>query len=169
MVNIKTKKIVHIIDFQYTKSYSKSAKNTDMHDLYSIYTKVRNQLREVLKQNLVNGQNLRYYPHPPKMSDLDILNLSIASECLGIDSENLLWSKIKKDYLSKFPNLVHRTRYNARRKALSEWLIYCADIWSEQISGEETTFIIDSIPIPVCKIVREKSSRVCRFHFMITF
>ena len=52
------------------------------------------------------------------MSDLEIITLSITSECLGIDSENLLWCKIKKDYSKYFPNLIHRTRYNARRKTL---------------------------------------------------
>ena len=137
-------------------------KNTVMHDLYSIYVKVRMTLKKALKQNLVKGQNLRIYNNPPKMSDLAIISLSITSECLGIDTENLLWSKIQKDYKSKFPNLIHRTRYNARRKALSGWLMYCSDIWSEELSGEETTYIVDSIPIPVCKLSRENSSTICR-------
>ena len=81
---------------------------------------------------------------------------------LGIDSENLLWAKIKKDYGDKFPNLIHRTRYNARRKALNEWFIYCAHLWSASIPQEDNDYIVDSIPIPVCKICREKSSRACR-------
>jgi hypothetical protein len=86
----------------------------------------------------------------------------VTAECLAIDSENHLWAKIKKDDRDQFPNLIHRTRYNARRKALSEWLVVCADIWSDRMSGDETLFIIDSIPIPVCKISRERSSSVCR-------
>lgn len=133
-----------------------------MHDLYSIYIKVRKTLKTALKQYLVKGQNLRHYSNPPKMSDLAILSLAITAECLGIDSENLLWSKIQKDYADKFPRLIHRTRFNARRKSLSEWLIVCADIWSAEMTDRDKEFIIDSIPIPVCKISRERSSRVCR-------
>jgi hypothetical protein len=133
-----------------------------MHDLYSIYKKVRNIVKVALKQNLVGHGNVRFYPNAPKMSDLDIISLSIASECLGIDSENLLWSKIQKDYGDKFPNLIHRTRYNARRKSLEEWLIYCSDRWSALISEHDDLFIVDSIPIPVCKISREDHSTVCR-------
>ena len=133
-----------------------------MHDLYSIYTKVLKQVKLCLKQYLVDGQNMRHYSNAPKMSDVEIISLAITSECLGIDSENLLWAKINKDYGSKFPNLIHRTRYNARRKALSDWFIYCSHLWSERISDKETDFIVDSVPIPVCRIAREKSSRVCR-------
>lgn len=155
---------MQLFNNQYLKEITTNQKATDMHDLYSIYKKVRKTLKAALKQNLVGDENLIFYPNKPKMSDLEILSLSITSECLGIDSENLLWSKIQKDYSDRFPNLIHRTRYNARRKSLSEWLIYCCDIWSEQMSEEDDLFIIDSIPIPVCKISREKGSTVGRKH-----
>ena len=153
---------MQLFNNQYLKENTTNQKGTDMHDLYSIYKKVRKILRAALEQNLVDGGNLQFYPNAPKMSDLDVLSLAVTSECLGIDSENLLWSKIQKDYLDKFPNLIHRTRYNARRKSLGAWLIYCCDVWSEQVSENDDLFIIDSIPIPVCKISREKSSTVGR-------
>ena len=133
-----------------------------MHDLYTNYIKVRTQVSAALKENLVDGKNLRFYPNPPKMSDLEIISLSITAECLGIDSENLLWSKIKKDYPKCFPELIHRTRYNARRKNLQEWIIFCSDKWSEQMTSGGDTFIVDSIPIATCKICRENSSTICR-------
>ena len=153
---------MHLIDNQYLIYHSTNTKDTIMHDLYSIYTKVHKTLKRALKQYLVDGQNLRFYSNRPKMTDLEILSLSLTAECLGIDSENLLWSKLRKDYSKRFPKLIHRTRFNARRKALAEWLVVCADIWSAEMSGEETEFIVDSIPIPVCKISRERNSRVCR-------
>lgn len=115
-----------------------------------------------LEDYLVDGQNVRNYSNVPKMSDVEIISLALTSECLGIDSENLLWSKIQKDYGNKFPNLIHRTRYNARRKVLSDWFIYCSHLWSERITDHNEDYIVDSIPIPVCRIAREKSSRICR-------
>jgi Transposase DDE domain len=153
---------MHLIDFQYLKEITTNQKGTDMHDLYSIYAKVEKCITKSLKQYLVDGKNVRFYPHQPKMSDIEIISLSITSECLGIDSENLLFAKIKKDYSVKFPNLVHRTRYNFRSKTLRKWISYCADIWSEELTGSEDAFIVDSIPIPVCKICRAPRSTVCR-------
>lgn len=153
---------MHLIDFQYLKEITTNQKGTDMHDLYSIYAKVKKCIAKSLKQYLVDGKNVRFYPHKPKMSDIEIISLSITSECLGIDSENLLFAKIKKDYSTKFPNLVHRTRYNSRRKTLQEWITCCTDVWSEELTGHEDIFIVDSIPIPVCKICRAPRSTVCR-------
>lgn len=153
---------MHNVENQYFRKLPQIHKNTAMHDLYTNYLKVRKHVKAAMKEYLVDGKNLEFYPNSPKMSDLEIISLSITSECLGIDSENLLWSKIKKDYSKHFPNLTHRTRYNARRKRLHEWIIYCSDKWSDQISSDQGTFIVDSIPVPVCKLSREKSSTICR-------
>ena len=94
---------MQLFNNQYLKEITTNQKATDMHDLYSIYKKVRKTLKAALKQNLVGDGNLIFYSNKPKMSDLEILSLSITSECLGIDSENLLWSKIQKDYSDKLP------------------------------------------------------------------
>ena len=153
---------MHMIEIQYFKKSSTKSKNTDMHDLYSIYTKVLKQVKSCLEEYLVGGGNVRFYSNKPKMSDVEVISLALTAECLGIDSENLLWSKIQKDYRNKFPNLIHRTRYNARRKSLRDWFIYCSHLWSEKITDQHDQYIVDSIPIPVCRIAREKSSRICR-------
>lgn len=153
---------MHLIDYQYLKEITTNQKGTDMHDLFEIYRKVRTTVKKSIKQYLEFGDNVMFYPNKPKMSDLDIISLSITSECLGIDSESLLFSKLNKDYSKQFPNLIHRTRYNARRKSLREWILLCADIWSEKLSIGETNYIIDSIPIPVCKICRAPRSTVCQ-------
>lgn len=153
---------MQLIDIQYFKEITTNLKSTIMHDLKRIYKKVRSHVRLSLKHYLVEGQNLRYYPNPPKMCDVDIISLSIASESLGIDSESLLWSKLKTDYPSLFPNLIHRTRYNWRKKQLSNWIIKCAELWRSKVPMQNEICIIDSMPLPVCKISREKQSRVCR-------
>jgi hypothetical protein len=55
---MEIKKIVHIIEIQYFKEITANLKNTHMHDLYSIYVKVRKSGKEALNQYLVSGQNL---------------------------------------------------------------------------------------------------------------
>jgi len=153
---------MHLIDYQYFKEITTNLKSTVMHDLSLIYKNVRKHVRIQLKHYLVEGQNLKYYSNAPKMCDVDIISLAITAECLGIDSENLLWSKLKNDYQKTFPNLIHRTRYNWRKKILGTWIIKCAERWRSQIPMKDEICIVDSMPIPVCKISRERSSKVCR-------
>ncbi len=155
---------MHVIKNQYLKHYYKLKYNFIMHDLKAIYEKVRTSIKSTAKEYFEYGENYRFYSNPPKMSDLEIISLSIAAECLGIDSENLLWSKIEKDYPNLFQNLIHRTSFNRRRKNLSVLLHQCMDSLSDCIDEymPSVNLIIDSMPIPTCSIVREKSSRACR-------
>lgn len=53
------------------------------------------------------------------MSDIQIVTLALTAETLSIDSENLLFIKLKKDYKQNFPNLVDRANYNRRRRRLA--------------------------------------------------
>jgi len=153
---------VHIIDIQYLKDYSNNSKNTVMHDLKSIYRKVFRTLRQVAKEYFVYGENHRFYPNAPLMSDLQIISLAITAECTQITSENLLWAKIIKDYPHMFPHLVHRTTFNRRRKMLREIILLCTEKMAEMMVVKDESFVVDSIPIPICKIVRERRSKACR-------
>jgi hypothetical protein len=54
----------------------------------------------------------------PKFSDLEVISLSMMAEALGIDSENLLFLKIRTDYPEDFSTIISRRQYNDRRKSL---------------------------------------------------
>jgi len=95
----------------------------------------------------------------PKMSDIEIISLSVTMEVLGIDSENYFFSKLTNEYSRQFPNLIERSRFNRRRKQLAEQLNYCWSNLSKIINEGEDTYVIDSMPIPVIKLVRESSRR----------
>jgi len=153
---------MHLLDIQYLIRITTNLKVTDMHDLKSIYTKVFKTLKSIAKDCFVFGGNHRIYPNPPLMSDLAIVSLVITAECLQITSENLLWSKIQKDYPQMFPRLIHRTSFNRRRKALRELLLCCTERLAEPMIDPNESFIIDSIPLPTCRIIREKQSKACR-------
>ena len=116
------------------------------------------------KEYFVFGENTRHYPNPPKLSDVEIINLAITAESLQIDSENLLWSKLETDYPNLFKDLPHRTRFNARRKLLRKIIVnILADI-SDILAAHSEFLIIDSMPIPICKLAREHTSKICRDH-----
>lgn len=155
---------MHLIDYQYFEVILTKLKNTDMHDLKVIYNKVVDSLITVAKDYFDEHGNSRFYPNKPKLNDLQIVALSITSESLQIDSENLLWSKLIKDYPDLFEHLPHRTNYNKRRRNLTNLIMQCNNRLSDVLyqRNPDEMLIIDSMPIPVCRIVRERSSKVCR-------
>ena len=95
-----------------------------------------------------------------KMSDSEIITLSICSELIGIDSENAWYSFVKRNYRHLFPNLCCRTRFNRTRRAL----LQVTELLRQKINQvfsipHSRFFVIDSFPLPVCKFGR---ARYCR-------
>jgi hypothetical protein len=135
-----------------------------MHDLNAIYNKIAKVVEKFLNNDLNEKGNFRYYPNPPKMSDKQIIILSLCSESLGIDSESYFLSKLKTDYADFFPN-VHITRYNKRRKYLADKISRLTQLIADDLSFGEDYFMVDSMPVPVCKMSRELQTKVCRENF----
>ncbi|MBN4072905.1 IS982 family transposase, partial [Crocinitomix catalasitica] len=95
------------------------------------------------------------------MADSEIIALSVCQETLGIDSENWFHSKLKSDYGKDFANLPHITRYNSRRKRLAPWIQRLNESIASELNQGEDYFIVDSMPIPVCKNSRERRLKAC--------
>ena len=53
-----------------------------------------------------------------KLSDSEIITVSLCGELAGIDSENAWYSFVKRNYQHLFPNLCSRSRFNRTRRAL---------------------------------------------------
>ena len=95
-----------------------------------------------------------------KMSDSEIITLSICSELISIDSENAWYSFVKRNYRHLFPNLCCRTRFNRTRRAL----LQVTELLRQKIGKvlpvpHSRYFVIDSFPLPVCRFGR---ARYCR-------
>lgn len=136
-----------------------------MHDLSTNFRKFEQVAKSVLGIYLNNDGNLFTYSRKPTMADVRVIALALCQESLGIDSENLLWSKLQSDYKDEFPDLCHRTNFNRRRKRLTEYILRLNERLAESMTQGEHYFIVDSMPIPVCKIVREKRCKICRENF----
>jgi hypothetical protein len=85
-----------------------------MHNIKTNFEKILQITKSLFKSDVDSHSNFQFYPFRPKMNDLEIVSLSCCMEALSIDSENLLWSKLKKEYSSDFPNLIDRSRFNRR-------------------------------------------------------
>lgn len=95
-----------------------------------------------------------------KMSDSEIITLSICGELAGIDSENAWYSFVKRNYRHLFPRLCSRTRFNRTRRAL----LQVTELLRQKLTHSfpiptSRYFVMDSFPLPVCKFGR---ARYCR-------
>ncbi|HMW32890.1 MAG TPA: IS982 family transposase [bacterium] len=100
----------------------------------------------------------------PKLSDAAIIALSLTSEILSIDSENRLFMQLRQ-YPKVFPTLIDRSGYNVRRRKLFSYTNHLRNTILQKISSSESVFIIDTMPLPVCKLARANRSRICKESF----
>lgn len=95
-----------------------------------------------------------------KMSDSEIITLSICSELISIDSENAWYSFVKRNYRHLFPNLCCRTRFNRTRRALLQVTELLRQKTGQVFPVPRSRYlVIDSFPLPVCRFGR---ARYCR-------
>ena len=98
-----------------------------------------------------------------KLSDSEIMTISICGELIGIDSENSWYSFVKRNYHHLFPNLCNRSRFNRTRRSL----LQTTELIRQKLISVfniplNKYFIVDSFPFEVCKFGRARYSRCFR-------
>lgn len=158
-------KVVQYTEIQYIKGKLQPRKLSFMHNLSTNFNLFLDITKSIFKSELSADDNFKFYPRKPKLSDCQIIALAITAESIGIDSENYLFGKLKSDYLADFPQLIDRSNFNRRKKLLLPYIGRLNEHLAHLLNQGEQVYIIDSIPVPICKIAREKSSKVCRENF----
>ena len=125
-----------------------------MHNIRTNFGRFYRICKEFFEDQADSSGNLQFYPRAPKMSDLQIIALSCVMEALGIDSENLLWSKLNKDYPYLFQQLIDRSRFNRRRKRLQSFISSLQDQVCRRLEDQSKVMVIDSIPVPVAGTIK---------------
>jgi hypothetical protein len=136
-----------------------------MHNIKNTFDKFHKIILEILRPDIDNQGNFIKPGVVPKFSDTEIIALSLASECLSIDSENYLFGKLKTEYLDDFPNIIDRSQYNIRRRKLMHRIEFVRDKMANKLINQENIFIVDSMPVEVCKLSRSRRSKVCKENF----
>lgn len=136
-----------------------------MHNIKTNFGRFHQICKEFFEEETDDRGNFQFYPKVPAMADLDVIALACMMEALGIDSENLLWSKIKKDYPRLFPHLICRTRFNRRRRRLQAYIVKVQDKVAARLEGQSQSLVIDSIAVPVVKMARERTYKAFRKDF----
>lgn len=136
-----------------------------MHNIRTNFGRFYRICKQFFERETDSFGNFQYYPRRPELSDVQVVALSCTMEALGIDSENLLWSKLNTDYQSLFPHLIHRTRFSRRRRRLQPFIEQVQAKVAEQLNEESEALVVDSIPVPVVKLARERTYKSFRRSF----
>jgi Transposase DDE domain len=161
------KKVMHITDIQYIGNRIHHKFISDMHNLKTNFDKFFNITKSVFKDRLNESDNFFLYPNKPKLSDCEIIALSVTGESIGIDSENYFWGILKSDHKNDFPRLIDRSNFNRRRKHLHHFIEQLNQFIANKLNEYEDVYIVDSIPVPVCQIARAKQSKIFKESFEV--
>lgn len=97
-----------------------------------------------------------------KMSDLEVVALSLTAEFMSIDSENSLFKEINSEQIS---NLIERSQFNKRRRKLFFFLEEVRTKLASRFLEFEDYFIVDSMPLEICKFSRHRRIKICKNEF----
>ncbi|WP_407533333.1 IS982 family transposase [Elizabethkingia anophelis] len=124
-----------------------------MNNLNANYERILEVLREISNENLVS-----YQRRAPKLKDLELISLALTAEFMGIDSESHLFRHIPVTIRQK----IDRSVYNRRKRRLANKIDEIRIKLSRSFNEFENIFIIDSMPVEVCKLSRSGTSKICK-------
>jgi hypothetical protein len=85
----------------------------------------------------------------PACSNSELLTMVLVEECMGWDEETVALSQWAQ-HRDLFPHLPHRTRFNRRRRALTDALLWLRQRLLARVDYAADRYcVIDSLPVPV--------------------
>ena len=124
-----------------------------MNNLDANYKRILKKKKKISNENL-----LSYQRRTPKLKDLELISLALTAEFMGIDSENHLFRQIPKTIKCK----IERSVYNRRKRRLANSINDLRMKIAKSFNEFEKFFIIDSMPVEVCKLSRSSTSKICK-------
>lgn len=116
------------------------------------YEKILETLQQVEHKINFLGQHRK-----PKLSDIELIAIDLTSEFLGIDSERDLFRKLPFALFSR----IERSVYNRRKRSLFNYRESLRRNLASK-KGNQDCYIVDSMPLEVCKLSRSSRSRICK-------
>ena len=125
-----------------------------MSNLEASYKLILIELRKIAE-----FENMYFKPIKPKLSDIKLISLMILAEFKSIDSEHQLFRDIKGFEIA---SRIERSVYNRRKRKLFPFMEEIRMKMVEKFNEFETFFVVDSMPLEVCKISRSSRSKICK-------
>ncbi|MDP4289642.1 MAG: IS982 family transposase [Bacteroidota bacterium] len=95
----------------------------------------------------------------PKLSNLEVFSVNLTAEYMNIYTECQLFMLIKGTYLE---GLIERSVYNCRKRLLFGLLEQVRRKLSGAINEFEDYFVVDSMPLEICKNTKVSRSTICK-------
>ncbi len=116
------------------------------------------KILEVLKGLGFPSESFLHQIRKPKLSDLGVIALTFTAEYMSIDSEHQLFRILPFD----LHFLIERSVYNRRKRKLFFQIELVRKKLEEILGKGENCFIVDSMPLEICKLSRSGRSRICK-------
>jgi len=125
-----------------------------MSNLVASYKFILNELQKISETD-----NFYFKPIKPKLSDIELISLILVAEFKSIDSEYQLFREIKGFEIA---HKIERSVYNKRKRKLFPYLEEIRIKMVQKLNEFEDYFVVDSMPLEVCKISRSSRSKICK-------
>lgn len=138
-------------------TYYNTEKIDNLKDFFTVaFVLIDDIYNEIIPNSIKNRRNIL----ESKLSDTEIITISIVGEALTIDSEKAWFYFVKKNLRDLFPNICDRTRFNKTKRNLYKVILEIQKYFSSlPMFKNDDIRIIDSMPIPVCKFGRAYFSK----------
>lgn len=124
-----------------------------MNNFTESYEQILKTLKEIEpKSNFLNQIRT------PKLSDIELISVAFTAEYLSIDSEHQLFKKLPVILSER----IERSVYNRKKRRLFDYIELLRSRMSALIIPFEEYFIVDAMPLEVCKLSRGRKSKICR-------
>jgi len=100
--------------------------------------------------------------HDPAFTDAEVITIALLQGCLGVPTLKQSYRYVAAALRSAFPQLPCYARWLARLHALSAVLGQLIQAATGRIPMDETVYILDAKPIPVCRPMRHGRVRLLR-------
>lgn len=124
-----------------------------MNNFTANYSKILETLQQIAcKMNFINQKR------KPKLSDVELIAIDLTSEYMGIDSEYQLFRCLPVSLSIR----IERSVYNRRKRKLFFHREELRKQLANCILTDTDHFIVDSMPLEVCKLSRSSRSSICK-------
>lgn len=125
-----------------------------MGNLVASYKLILSELSKIVDKAI-----LYFKPIKPKLSDIELISLIILAEFKSIDSEHQLFRDIKG---FEIESKIARSGYNRRKRKLFPFIEEIRMKMVEHFNEGENYFVVDSMPLEVCKISPSGHIKICK-------
>ena len=124
-----------------------------MHNFSTNYEIILDVLEQITSQSSFIKQI-----RAAKLSDRQLIAVNHTAEYMGIDSQHQLFRVLPESISS----LIERSVYNRRKRKLFTFIEQIRESLSERLNRQEDFYIVDSMPLEVCKLSRSSRSKICK-------